>query len=252
MLILLGAMRREISGLKREMIIEETSTECNFCFYKGKYGDKEILLGQTGIGKSRAESAMEFILTRYPATAVVSFGVSGALVEDLIAGDIVLGKTLYSKEEDQKGNPISLNTIYSDANMISTAVEIRGETAGLFQVNSVTTRNPVGDPEQKLALGRAYGAEIADMESYWIARMACSRNIPFLSIRGISDCAGDSLPPFDRFLGPDKMYLKKAILYFITHPPEWVKLFHVYRKTKIAEKNLTAFMGSFITRYEAN
>jgi adenosylhomocysteine nucleosidase len=252
MLVLLGAMKREIIDLKGKMVIDDTSTEGGSRFYKGKYGDKDIVLGQTGIGKRRVESAVEFILSNYPATAVVSFGVSGALVEELKAGDIVLGKTLCSKEEDQTGKSIFMNPVYSDADMISTAVEVRGETAGLFQVNSVTTRIPVGNPVEKLALGTAYDAKIVDMESYWIGRIASSRNIPFLSIRAVSDCAGDSLPPFDRFLGPDELYMKKAILYFLIHPAELGKLFHLYRKTRKAEKNLTAFMDYFIARYKAN
>lgn len=252
MLVLLGAMKREIAGLKGKMVIEETSAEGNSRFYKGKYGSKDILLGQTGIGKRKAESATEFILNRYPATAVVSFGISGALVKELIAGDTVLGKILYSREEDQTGNQKSPNPIYSDANMISTAVKVRGKTASLFQVNSVTTMIPASHPKEKLALSTAYGAEIVDMESYWIGRIVSSRDIPFLSIRSISDCSEDSLPPFDRFLGPDKLYLKKAILYFLAHPVELAGLFHLYRQTRKAEKNLTAFMDSFITRYEAN
>lgn len=252
MLILLGAMKSEIKGLKGKMVVEETSREGDSRFYMGNYGGKDILLGQTGIGKKRAESATEFILDHYPATAVVSFGISGALVADLSIGDVVLGKTLYSEEETQTDNLSSLNPVYSDAGMISTAVDVYSETSALVQVNSVTTRYPVGNPEEKLALGTAYCAEVVDMESYWIARIASSRNIPFLCIRAISDCARDSLPPFDRFLGPDKLYLKKAILYFMTHPLELIGLSHLYRKTRKAEKNLTAFMDSFIIRYEAN
>lgn len=242
----------EITGLKRRMSIKETSTKGDFHYYIGKYGSKDILLGQTGVGKRKAELAAEFIMDRYPASAVISFGTSGALVEDLITGDIVLSKALYSKVDDYGGSSSLLTPLYPNADMISMAADLYGQTSRLFQRKSITTTIPVGNTDEKLALNKAYGAEIVDMESYWIARIASERNIPFLSIRAISDCARDSLPPFDRFLGPEKIYLKKAIFYFLTHPLDLVRLFPLYRKTRQAEKNLTFFMHCLITRYEAN
>lgn len=249
MLVILGALKEEIADLRRKMIIEETSSEQNYHIYKGKYKNKDVLLGQTGLGQENAERATEFILERYPATALISLGFTGALVEELKIGDIVLSTTLYSREGQTEETPKIQSAIYPDANLISIAIETQKvKMTGFPQVSSVTVANPITDPKEKLALGKTFHAEVVDMESYWIARITSARRIPFLSIRAVSDTVKDTLPPFDRFLNSGNRQWKRATLYFLTHPQQLIKLFSLYRNARRARKNLTTFMDSFIVR----
>jgi adenosylhomocysteine nucleosidase len=249
MLVLLGALGGEIAGLRRQMVIEEASTERDYRIYKGKYGSKNILLGQTGLGKENAERATKFILERHPAEALICLGFAGALIEGLKVGDIILSTTLYSGDDQTQEGLRLRSPSYSDANLVSIATENQKvKMARFFKGSSVTVANPVSEPKAKLALGKAFRAEVVDMESYWIARIASVNRIPFLSIRAVSDTVKDTLPPFDQFLNSGQWQWRSTILYFLTHPQQLVKLFCLYRNVRRASRNLAAFMDSFITR----
>jgi len=246
MLVILGALKEEIADMRSKMIIEDTFVEQNSRIYKGKYRDMDILLGQTGIGKENAERATEFILGKYPVSTIISLGFSGALVDDLKVGNVVLNTTLHSEETQQKERQETQNPIYSDANLVSTATGT--QEIKTSQVSSVTMANPIVDPEKKLLLGKTFHAEVVDMESYWIARKASASSIPFLGVRAISDTAKDKLPPFDQFLNSGKWQWKKGTFYFLTHPKQLIKLFFLYRNVRQARKNLTLFMDAFIPK----
>ncbi len=145
MIVILGALKQENVDLRRQMIIEETLTERNFRIYKGKYKNKDVLLGQTGMGRENAEQATEFILEHYTTEALISIGFAGALVEDLKIGDIILSKTLYQGEEETKEGLEIQNPICSDANLISAAGTKQDGTLGFSLVSSITIIRAVSD-----------------------------------------------------------------------------------------------------------
>lgn len=57
MIALLAAMREEIIGVQKRMVVEETLARHGWRLFRGEYGKKEILLVQTGIGGEKAEAA---------------------------------------------------------------------------------------------------------------------------------------------------------------------------------------------------
>jgi hypothetical protein len=104
-------------------------------------------------------------------------------------------------------------------------------------------------PEAKSALSKAFQADVVDMESYWIGRIASAREVPFLAVRAISDTLRDSLLPFSRFIDMNgKLLQQRAILYFLSHPQHLSKLFALSRSARRARKNLTAFLDYLIVK----
>lgn len=243
MLALLAALKEEISDLRKGIALKESYTWQNYLIYDGEYNGKSVLLAQTGMGKERAEAATEFILQRYPVTALVSFGFAGAVNENLQIGDVVICSTLYSSNDVTKGNPCS-----SDASLISLSLQVLpGKITRLSQGKSVTVAQPASTPEVKSDLCRTFNADIVDMESYWIGKIASAREVPFLAVRAISDTLQDNLLPFDRFMDMNgKLLRQKAILYFLSHPQHVAKLFALQRNAWRARKNLTAFIDYLI------
>lgn len=252
MLALLGALREEIIGLQRNMFLEEASVQKGCRVFKGRYKDKAILLVQTGVGKERAETATRFILEHYPATTLVSLGFAGALTEQSRVGDIILCSTLYcdkrrTYEETGLGNPY-----YSDTSLVSVASQtlaLQGTAIRLWQGSSVTVAQPVTKAGARYALGKAFNADVVDMESYWIARIASGRHIPFIAIRAISDKMQDSLLPFERIMASNgRWQWGKATLYFLSCPHHLIKLFLLYRNAREARKSLTTFVGHLMAK----
>jgi adenosylhomocysteine nucleosidase len=249
MLALLGALREEVADLKRQMVLEEAFAGQGYHVYKGKYKNKDVLLVQTGLGRERAERATKLVLSRYPVTAVISIGFAGALTEESKIGDVILCSTLHCANGlIQKG--LKPESYYCDTDLISRISQsLEGKAVRFRQGSSVTVSQLVSNPEAKQKLGKAFRANIVDMESYWVARIASDRQIPFAAVRAVSDTVQDSLPPLDRMLTPNgKWRWEKAAPYFIFHPQHLIKLFVLYRNARQARKSLTAFVSHMVAK----
>ncbi len=252
MLTLVCAMREEIANLKKRMSVEEVFAQQPACLmYKGKYRERDVSLVQTGIGKEYTERATELLLERFPVTSVVSFGFAGALTTELQVGDIILCSKLYCGDEriDEDLNT-GMPCCYSDDNLVSLAAQtFKGMSVKWIQGSSVTVPKAVSTPKAKHTLGEAFSAQAVDMESYWIARIASARQIPFLAVRAISDAVEDALPPLGQFIEPDgSLRWQKAAPYFIVRPQQLVRLLRLYRNARRARKSLTAFVDCFINQ----
>lgn len=237
MLAMVAAMKEETSGLKRHMVIEDAAIRQGYRVWRGRYKGKEALLVQTGMGREGAERATRFILEHYPVSVLVSFGFAGALTGKLNIGDVVLCSTIYCGD-----GPSSLPCL-SDAGLISRSLRVPVSPAKRRQGGGVTVIRPVSEPVAKQRLGETFRADVVDMESYWVARLASERRVPFLAVRAVSDVVEHKLPPFYRMLNPDGRWRRReAAWYFLLHPCELAGLFGLYRNLRRARTNLTDFI----------
>lgn len=242
MLALLGALREEIIDLQEQLKLEETSTWQGYHIARGRYENRDILLIETGIGKAKAESAAELVLSHYPITAALSIGFAGALTEEPKVGDLIICSTLHCANGLQT-RVGSEKPLFSDTNLVSTACQSGAATAHFRCGSCVTSPQLALKPEAKLRLSRAFGADIVDMESYWVAKAAAEWHVPFMAIRAVSDAAGESLLPFDQLLTPNgKLRREKTALYFLIHPHHLVRLLVMYRNAQHARRRLTNFI----------
>lgn len=251
MLALLSALKEETADVRRHMLCEEISGQEGCRIFRGSYRNKAILLIQSGMGKERTERATNFILEHYPVTALVSLGFAGALTEEAKVGDIFLCSTLYSDNGETPGKNEEDNPYHSDPGLVSLACQAPDTTAKLRQGSSVTTTQLVSQFESRQALGKIFQADIVDMESYWTARIASAKGVPFLAIRAISDSMRDNLPPFDRMLDSNGSWQRKeAGLYFLTHPQQMIKLFTLFRNARQAGRNLSTLVDCLLAKLE--
>ena len=249
MLAIFGAFGQEIVDYRRQMVIEEVVAGSVCRLYRGKFKNRETVLVQTGMGKERAENATRFILERYPITAIISLGFAGALAPELRIGDVVVCSTLYCapglEQKEQRLEPLA-----PDATLLFLASQGPGDEATRFCLGSgVTVLQLDANPHKMQEFSQTFQAHIIDMESYWIARIALARQIPFIAIRSISDTIQHSVQPFDQILAPDGSLLwKKAVLTFLSHPQYLMNVYTLYRNTRPAKRNLAAFIGYMVTR----
>jgi adenosylhomocysteine nucleosidase len=249
MLAIMGAFGHEIVDLRRQMVIEETVAGRDCRIYRGKLKNRDTLLVQTGMGKERAENATQFMLERYPVTAIISIGFAGALTTELEIGDIVICATLHCAPDpvhrEQKMEPYA-----PDARLLSLASQGSHEGAARFRLGSgVTSLDLDPSPRSMQGLREIFHADIVDMESYWIARIAAAWNIPFIAIRSISDTIEKSVQPFDQILASDGSLLwKRAALCFLLHPWYLMNVYTLFRNTRPAKRNMAAFVGHLVTR----
>jgi nucleoside phosphorylase len=205
------------------------------------------LLVQTGIGKEKAERAAELVLSYYPSiVAVLSIGFGGALTERSKVGDVIICSTLYCADALQGR---SERDLASDINLVSAALKCAAATTRMSFGSCVTSPCLALKPNEKLRLGRAFSAEIVDMESYWIARAAAERRVPFIGIRAVSDAVHESLLRFDLLLtSEEKARQEKTAIYLLAHPHDLVRLLAIYRNARRARRSLTNYVCCFLTR----
>jgi hopanoid-associated phosphorylase len=122
------------------------------------------------------ERGLAAALAKRP-TAVVSFGICGALDPDLEVGAIIVGSGVTAGGEK----------FAADRAWATRLLEaFPGSRLGGFVSEDLV----VGDPAAKAALRRQSGAMAVDMESHLVARTG----LPFAVLRAVSDRANQTLP----------------------------------------------------------
>ena len=120
--------------------------------------------------------------------AVVSFGIAGALDEELEVGDLRVATRVVSGEQAWPADPGMRSEFRS--RLADTAGPEFEET--VFLGNDELTGV---DAEANRTLHRESGADVVDMESHLAAEFAQRNDLPFAAIRAISDTAHQQLPP---------------------------------------------------------
>lgn len=129
----------------------------------------------TGMGLDQTETTLARIPdpTRY--ASIFQFGVSGSLSDDLPIHTFIRGKTFSALNQDSIEASSS-----SDLNL-----------PDLKHVNFYSARDAVTD-ETAREVAISQGGEAVDMESYAAAKFCNLHDIPFWTLRIISDRAGSS------------------------------------------------------------
>ena len=249
MIALLGAFGQEIAGLRRQMAVEEAVANPVCRVYRGRLGGKACLIVQTGIGRQRAEKATGFVLDRYPVTALISLGFAGALTPDLRIGDVVVCSAVHRASgfgnDEREAAPYA-----ADTRLLALASGGPPSATTRFSLGTtVSVPRVVSGARAKQELSREFQAQIADMESYWIAGVAFTRRVPFIAIRSISDTLHDDLRAVDHILDAEGRVLWRRVApYFLLHPHHLPGMFTALRNMQRAEKTLTAFISDLVAR----
>ncbi len=156
----------------------------------------DIVVALSGIGKVNAALTAAKLIEKDQARQVISTGVAGGLDTTLNKGDLVVGNQyayhdVWCGEPNQigqiQGLPARFNT---DADLLRIALSFNDK----FPVRSsliVTGDQFVTEPEELKTIQTNFPTAAAcDMESAAIAQTCHLYNIPFLSVRIISDVAG--------------------------------------------------------------
>jgi adenosylhomocysteine nucleosidase len=138
-----------------------------------------------GIGPFAAGKAAEIMLFQ-KIDGLISWGIAGALTEELHSGDVVLPEYIHT----ETGDKYKTDTVWHcnlKKKLESTIIALH--TGMLAETGSVLETR-----EQKADLHKHTGAIVADMESAAIMRVAHKNNLPFVAVRSVIDEAHDVIP----------------------------------------------------------
>ena len=266
MITAVAALEGELAGIRKHMKVASSFSVGEALIEEGWLAGQECVLAQSGMGRQRAERALEFVLQRYRPSAVLSLGFCGALAAKLRAGDLVVCSQLLAlltmPSPMRPAPPVGL--LNCDERLVARALHVEMPLNwGMARCLGLRRRaRPVGGGcltipsaashrQVKEWLSWNFTGAVVDMESFWLGFLAREAGVPFLAVRAVSDPLSESLPPLDGLIDAFGRTKKSAMSrYLLAHPlvtGELVRLgFHARR----AQKSLTSFVLRFLKESE--
>ncbi len=192
------------------------------------------ILALTGMGREASSRATERVLDRYPVGAVISTGFAGALSESLGPGQLIAGSRMRA--------PGERSVLLPDEVLLGLALS----AGGLRPVTTVTVPSSASTRKSRQGLRLSYGAEAVDMESYWIARTALGRGIPFLEVRAVLDTMDMDIPELEAGPTGSAAAGLRMLLAFLRSPRSFALLPSLWARSRLAAGRLTLFLISFL------
>jgi adenosylhomocysteine nucleosidase len=185
-------------------------------------GEAALVCG--GIGAEAARRATEAVIQEVNPARVLSVGFAGALNGTLEVGDV-----------------LEPRTVINAADGVRTEV---GSGEGIL-VSSAT----VAGKEQKIRLGKAYGASAVDIEAAAVAQGAQARGVEFGALKAISDSADCNLPALDRFVAGDGSFHSVRFACSVAlRPWRWGTTIALARNSSKASRALCGALVSYLGR----
>ena len=251
--LILGALREEIAGIRGKMLVENQFKAGHGDVWSGTWENRSIVLVRTGVGKKCANKVLEDVLHRVEPSLILSTGYAGGLSHDLNVGDLVVAdRVLDDSAESFSGEELSAAA--PDRQWLD---QVKGlNPSGRFSIHYgtlLTVSGVVADSSAKLQLGSRCGALAVDMETSVLLTGAGEKNIPFLSIRAVSDTADQSLADVSSLVGKDGTVSKlKAGWYVATHPQTIPHFISLRQQSQKATRNLTDFIRALLQVPDCN
>lgn len=133
-------------------------------------------------GNAMATRAKTEEMVRDGVSALISFGIAGALDPSLKPGDLVIATDVVLPG----GRRVNCDVAWQQR----VQGKIVGSSLGAVSGSSVA----VATRAEKAALFHATGALAVDMESHHVAELAARHNLPLLIMRAVADTAMDDIP----------------------------------------------------------
>jgi adenosylhomocysteine nucleosidase len=193
------------------------------------------LLAVSGIGCAAAGRAARDLIEA-GATALVSWGMAGALDPKLAAGTVCLPTEVLASD----GTRFRTASHWRDPLAALVAAE-RPVAAGTL----LTSVNAIDTVAAKNGAYRATGAVAVDMESAAVAQAAAGRGLPFIAVRVIADTAGDALPrAVVAASRAGQVQFWRLVLGLLMVPADIAPLLRLARRYRVAIRSLEAAAGA--------
>ncbi len=176
----------------------------------------------TGMGRHNARRSARLALASAPPDVVLTCGFAGGLNPALARGEVVFA-----------AEP---GFVWRDRLLAAGARPATFHCADRIAATAA----------EKRQLREATGADAVEMESAAIAEACRRRGVPCVTVRVISDAAGEDLPvDFNRFLGPDQRLVLTRLVGAVLRRPALVRaLLALRRTTRAAAQRLAAVLAT--------
>ena len=190
---ILGAMELEIIYLKEAMEIEDVIEYAGFNFYIGKFGELNIVVVESGIGKVNAACCTQILISKFNVSHIINYGIAGSLRPDIRICDIVIGHcVLYhdiSKNQLKTTFPFKEKFYadeYLERSVIDAFSEIELKECNYHLATVASGDEFIASPLRRQSIVVNNNGCCVDMESAAIAHSCFLNKVPFIVIKCIS------------------------------------------------------------------
>jgi adenosylhomocysteine nucleosidase len=194
----------------------------------------------SGMGQAAARRAGEILMGRSRPELLVSVGFGGALTPGLAAGDLVLGETFWHYNPDTRELQAGPQPVFPrPLPLLCGALQQAGLTAvtgSLVTTSRIIHKGHQGEPLAGLP------RPVLDLETAVLAEMAAARGLAFLSLRAITDAAGEEIPEFLQAAGDGgaTVGIGAALRWLAADVRRLTELLHLWRRSRGAALKLAA------------
>ena len=194
---IIGAMDKEIDSYLE--MYDATIVDKDRKIYKSN----DIIIAGSGIGKVNAAMMTQHLIDKYEVDVVISSGCAGSLSKNLKVFDVIIPKYVtyhdFLPERVMRYSVPDEGKIKADENLIKLFNDTANKINGINVVDTAICSGDcyVTDDIMAQEIVNRTGAKVVDMESASIAHVCRNNNIPFITIRTISDFA-DGNDDFER------------------------------------------------------
>ena len=194
--VVLAAMPQEMAPFEeRAVVLGRRSQLGEATIRLGSFGQSHVLLVTCGIGLVNAAIATALAVSRSRPAFVLSVGSAGGLDASVRVGDVVAGSSYTYGGADARIFGYSLGQVPGMPPLYVGDPTLLASTEGTPSVQLLRGQIVSGDAfidasTVERVRGRFPAALATDMESAAIAHTCHSLDVPFLSVRAISDLCG--------------------------------------------------------------
>jgi len=201
---IIGAMPSELADIRQTLGEAEIRNISGFDFYINKCEDKTLINACCGIAKVNAALCTQVMIDNFKPDCIINTGIAGGMNSDVKVCDIVVSNEVLPHDLDLhflKDYPPYCGIFKADEKLMSTAEQVCSE----FGVKSFRGRIVSGEAfvtstALKNEIVSKFNPYAVDMESAAVGHCAFLNEMPFVSVRCISDNADDEgAMSFDEF-----------------------------------------------------
>ena len=201
---IIGAMPSELADIRNTLKNAEIKRISGFEFYINEVAGKKVINACCGIAKVNAALCAQVLIDNFKPDAVINAGIAGGMDSSIKVCDIVVSNEVLPHDLDLhflKDYPPYCGIFKADENLIDTAVKICTKQGVKSFVGRIVSGEAfITDTAVKNGIKDKFDPFAVDMESAAVGHCAYLNEVPFVSVRCISDNADDEgAMSFDEF-----------------------------------------------------
>lgn len=207
---IIAAMEEELELLVENLEDKSQETVLSNVYYSGRYGEHELVLVQSGVGKVMSAMSVAILVESFKVDAIINTGSAGAVATGLNVGDVVVADTLVYHDVDLTAfgydyGQMSMQPLYfhSDKTFVSTFEAVLSKEEMTSKVGLIATGDSFIAGQEKIDVIKGHFPQVlaVEMEGAAIAQAAQATGKPFVVVRAMSDTAAhDANITFDEFI----------------------------------------------------